>query len=184
MLKPHTLHTPRTLSAPLVSAPELQALLHGHFLGAQAHADHEFVDAAPWRSNGLSTGAVSVPDNLILSSLSATELANLAPYLERMTLSTGQVIGQPGQALQHVYFPVSCSLSWVSHTADGESDELALVGRDGLIGVPLVLGGTAMQHTVQVQCAGEALRMGADVFVRQMSAQSRLHKLALLYVQW
>jgi hypothetical protein len=37
--------------------------------------------------------------------LSAAELANLAPYLERMTLTTGQVIGQPGQALQHVYFP-------------------------------------------------------------------------------
>ena len=183
-MKPHTIHTPRTLSAPLVSAPELQVLLHGHFLGAQAHADHEFADASEWRSNGLSTGAVSVPDNLILSSLSATELANLAPYLERMTLSTGQVIGQPGQALQHVYFPLSCSLSWVSHTADGESAELALVGRDGLIGVPLVLGGAAMQHTVQVQCAGEVLRMGADVFVQQMSAPSRLHKLALLYVQW
>jgi CRP-like cAMP-binding protein len=184
MLKPHTIHTPRTLSAPLVSAPELQALLQGHFLGSEAHAEDEFADAAPWRSNGLATGAASVPDNLILSSLSAPELAHLAPYLERMTLTTGQVIGQPGQTLQHVYFPTSCSLSGVSHTANGESDELALVGRDGLIGVPLVLGGTAMQHTVQVQCGGEALRMGADVFVRQMSAPSRLHKLALLYVQW
>ena len=184
MLKSHTIHPPRTLSAPLVSAPELQALLHDHFLDSEAHADLARADHSPWRSNGMAAGHAALPDNLILSSLSADELANLAPYLERMTLTTGQVIGQPGQALQHVYFPMSCSLSWVSHTADGESDELALVGRDGLIGVPLVLGGAAMQHTVQVQCGGEALRMGADVFVRQMSAQSRLHKLALLYVQW
>ena len=184
MLNPHTIHTSRTLSAPLVSAPELQALLHGHFLESEAHADQESADVSQWRSNGMIKGKAPILDNLILSSLSAPELANLAPYLERMTLTTGQVIGQPGQALQHVYFPMSCSLSWVSHTADGESDELALVGRDGLIGVPLVLGGAAMQHTVQVQCGGEALRMSADVFVRQMSAQSRLHKLALLYVQW
>ena len=184
MLNPHTIQTPRTLPAPLVSAPELQALLHGHFLDSEANADHGNAEASEWRSNGMATGKTVLPDNLLLSSLSAAELANLAPFLERMTLTTGQVIGQPGQALQHVYFPLSCSLSWVSHTADGESDELALVGRDGLIGVPLVLGGAAMQHTVQVQCGGEALRMGADVFVRQMSAQSRLHKLALLYVQW
>jgi CRP-like cAMP-binding protein len=184
MLNPHTIHTSRTSSVPLVSAPELQALLHGHFSASGAHADPASADVSPWRSNGMNTGQAPLPDNLILSSLSAAELAHLAPYLERMTLATGQVIGQPGQALQHVYFPMSCSLSWVSHTADGESDELALVGRDGLIGVPLVLGGAAMQHTVQVQCGGEALRMSADVFVRQMSAQSRLHKLALLYVQW
>ena len=184
MLNPHTIHTSRTSSVPLVSAPELQALLHGHFSASGAHADPASADVSPWRSNGMNPGQAPLPDNLILSSLSAAELAHLAPYLERMTLATGQVIGQPGQALQHVYFPMSCSLSWVSHTADGESDELALVGRDGLIGVPLVLGGAAMQHTVQVQCGGEALRMSADVFVRQMSAQSRLHKLALLYVQW
>jgi len=184
MLNPHTIFTPRTFPPQLVSAPELQALLYDHFLGAEAHADHACADVSQWRSNGMSTGKTALPDNLILSSLSAAELAHLVPHLERITLTTGQVIGQPGQALQHVYFPTSCSLSWVSHTVDGESDELALVGRDGLIGVPLVLGGAAMQHTVQVQCGGEALRMGADVFVRQMSAPSRLHKLALLYVQW
>jgi CRP-like cAMP-binding protein len=84
----------------------------------------------------------------------------------------------------HVYFPLSCSVSWVSHTADGESAELALVGCDGLIGVPLFLGGLAMQHTVQVQCGGQALRMGADVFLRILDTQGRLQKLALLYVQW
>ncbi len=123
-------------------------------------------------------------DNLILASLSAAESAALAPNLERITLSSGQVIGQPGHVMQHVYFPLSCSVSWVSHTAEGESAELALVGSDGLIGVPLVLGGLTMQHTVQVQCGGQAMRMGADVFLRILGTQPRLHKLALLFVQW
>lgn len=123
-------------------------------------------------------------DNLILASLSPAESAALAPVLERITLSSGQVIGQPGHVMQHVYFPLSCSVSWVSHTAEGESAELALVGSDGLIGVPLVLGGLTMQHTVQVQCGGQAMRMGADVFLRILGTQPRLHKLALLYAQW
>ena len=123
-------------------------------------------------------------DNLILASLSPAESAALAPNLERITLSSGQVIGQPGHVMQHVYFPLSCSVSWVSHTAEGESAELALVGSDGLIGVPLVLGGLTMQHTVQVQCGGQAMRMGADVFLRILGTQPRLHKLALLFVQW
>ncbi len=127
---------------------------------------------------------LNVHDNLILAALSDTELAALAPHLERVTLGSGQVIAQPGQVMGHVYFPLDCSVSWVSHTVDGESAELTLVGGDGLIGVPLVLGGLAMQHTVQVQCGGQALRMGADVFLRIMDTQARLQKLALLYVQW
>jgi len=85
MLNPHTIHTPRTLSAPLVSAPELQALLHGHFLESEAHADQESADVSQWRSNGMIKGKAPILDNLILSSLSAAELANLEPYLERMT---------------------------------------------------------------------------------------------------
>lgn len=178
--------SPRNLQHALVSGPELQALLHPD------PADLEAQDIRPrmqqtafhlplQSQNG--TGP-SAQENMILAALLPTELDALAPHLERVTLASGQVIGQPGHALQHVYFPLSCSVSLVSHTADGESAELALVGCDGLIGVPLVLGGQAMQHTLQVQCGGQALRMGPDVFLRFLGAQPRLHKLALLYVQW
>ena len=160
--------------ASVVSAPELQALF----------------DDAPVPENALRkvsgmrpVQALPVGENMILAALSVSDRDALAPYLERVTLASGQVIGQLGHALQHVYFPINCSVSWVSHTADGESAELALVGRDGLIGVPLVLGGLAMQHTILVQSGGQALRMGADVFSRLLSSHVSLHKLALLYVQ-
>lgn len=184
MSNPTAIHTLRAVQPNLVSAPELQALLHDRFFDPSHTPDFQRHAFSEQRADSLSRATLPLLDNLILSSLSAAEFADLSPYLERITLTTGQIIGQSGQALHHVYFPLSCSLSWVAHTADGESDELALVGRDGLIGVPLILGGSAMQHTVQVQCGGEALRMSADVFVRQLSAQARLHKLALLYVQW
>ncbi len=160
--------------ASVVSAPELQALFYD----------------TPGPGDGLrklsgmrSVQALPVGENMILAALSVADRDALSPHLERVTLASGQVIGQPGHAMQHVYFPTSCSVSWVSHTADGESAELALVGRDGLIGVPLVLGGWVMQHTLQVQSGGQALRMGADVFLRLLGTHGRLHKLALLYVQ-
>lgn len=176
----------RNLQNDLVSEPELQALLH------PAHADLNTQDLrcqvqqsqTVWPAKLPQVLGLNAHNNLILSVLSAAELAALAPYLERVALASGQVIGQPGHAMAHVYFPLSCSVSWVSHTADGESAELALVGGDGLVGVPLVLGGLAMQHTVQVQCGGHALRMGADVFLRLLGSQARLHKMVLLYAQW
>jgi CRP-like cAMP-binding protein len=178
--------SPRNFQSALVSGPELQALLH------PARADHDAQDLrhqvqqspTAWPAQPPQDLGLNANNNLILSALSAAELAALAPHLERVTLASGQVMGQPGHSMAHVYFPLSCSVSWVSHTADGESAELALVGSDGLVGVPLVLGGLAMQHTVQVQCGGQALRMGADVFLRLLGTQVRLHKLALLYAQW
>ena len=164
-------------SASLVSGPELQALFH------------ETLDFPHTGRQALGLKARSVTprdagENLILATLPLAEWSALAPHLEHVTLASGQVIVQPGMGLQHVYFPINCSVSWVSHTADGESAELALVGRDGLVGVPWVLGGWEMQHTVQVQCGGQALRMGVDAFLHQLSTQGHLHRLALLYVQW
>ncbi len=160
--------------ASVVSATELAALLQD--APAAGHAQRHV-------SGWMPVQALPVGDNSILAALPEAERDALMPHLERVSLSSGQVIGQPGHALQHVVFPLSCSLSWVSHTADGESAELALVGRDGLIGLPLVLGDQAMQHTVQVQCGGQALRMGADVFARLMDSHPRLNKLAMLYLQ-
>lgn len=175
MWNPNAISSSGQIQPSVVSASELQALFHE--VTSPGHAMRRL-------SNVLPSQALNVGNNAILAALTGAELDALTPYLESVMLISGQVIGEPGHAMQYVYFPLSCSASWVSHTADGESAELALVGYDGLIGVPLVLGGLAMEHTVQVQCTGQALRMGADVFVRFLRTQPRLQKLALLYVQW
>jgi len=178
--------SPQNLQHALVSASELQALFNPELneKGEQSPTPQLHQAWTLWPDQAPNESRLNACDNLILAALSTTELAALAPHLERVTLNSGQVIAQPGQVIGQVYFPLSCSLSWVSHTADGESAELALVGCDGLIGVPLVLGGLTMQNAVQVQFGGQALRMGADVFLRILGTQVRLHKLALLYVQW
>ena len=164
----------------VVSTPELQAL----FQEVLKPGDAGRLAFGIKPAQSMVGAPPTARDNWILAALTRAEHDALLPHLDTINLVSGQVIGQPGHAVQHVYFPLSCSVSWVSHTADGESAELALVGSDGLIGVPLVLGGLPMQHTVQVQCGGQALRMGADVFLRTLGKQPRLHKLVLLFVQW
>lgn len=164
---------------PLLSQPELQALLHAPIerVGTAHVALRDGRDAArvPSRQDA--------QQNRILEALPEADLSALMPYLERVSLSPGQVIGQPGELAQQVFFPLSCTASLVSHTVDGESAELAQMGPEGLVGVTLVLGGAAMNHSVQVQSGGLALRMQAEVFMHQQAQRPALQQLALLYAQ-
>jgi len=165
---------------PLVNHHELQALWHP--------LPEPSVEAyVPLRDGRESVRMPLRPDaqqNRILDALPEADLSALLPYLERVELLSGRVIGQPGELAQQVFFPINCTASLVSHTADGESAELAQMGHEGLIGVTLVLGGAAMNHSVQVQAGGLALRMQADVFMRQQAQRPALQQLALLYAQF
>jgi PAS domain S-box-containing protein len=58
-----------------------------------------------------------------------------------------------------------------------------MIGRDGMVGVHFVLGGVPMNHRVVVQCAGQAYRMPAHVFVDELSQCPQLQRLALCCVQ-
>ena len=93
------------------------------------------------------------------------------------------MVCEPGAALDFVYFPTSCTTSLVSNTQDGDSSALAMIGRDGMVGVPLALGSPSMNHRVMVQCSGQAYRMPAHVFVDELARCSALQHLALCYVQ-
>ncbi len=121
--------------------------------------------------------------NLILGALSEADYDAVTEMLDVVNLTAGQVIYESGDVLQHVYFPATCTASLLSTTADGETAELALTGRSGLIGVPLVLGGNSMGHSVQIQCAGQAYRMTAERFMHFLRVCNPLKQLALSYVQ-
>lgn len=121
--------------------------------------------------------------NQILGALSESHFALLKPSLDLVNLASGQVIYEGGDALHHVYFPTTCTASLLSTTVDGETAELALTGRSGLIGVPLVLGAVSMAHSVQIQSQGQAYRMSAERFVQRLQQCEQLKQLALSYVQ-
>ena len=125
----------------------------------------------------------SARQNGILAALTITDYTEISEDLEPIELLSGQVIDEPGQSGGFVYFPVNCTASLVSSTQDGEMSELAITGREGLVGVACVLGMRSMNHRAVVMCAGQAFRMSSSAFESALSRSEAFRRLTLRYVQ-
>jgi len=98
-------------------------------------------------------------ENRLLGRMS--EAARNALSLVRVDLPRNERLTSAGQPTRYVYFPVSGAVSLVSTTARGDGAEVALVGRDGLVGMGALLGSALETNTAIVQIPGEALRAEA-----------------------
>ncbi|HKG15550.1 MAG TPA: Crp/Fnr family transcriptional regulator [Pyrinomonadaceae bacterium] len=116
--------------------------------------------------------------NVILASLPASEFDVLAPSLERVSFTTGETLFEVEDAPGRVYFIESGLLSLISALEDGNSIEVAALGREGLAGLLMLLGADSAVHTALAQIGGEALcvRVGRarEVFRRLPALQSRV----------
>ena len=101
---------------------------------------------------------VSVP-NLLLAALPRKEYRNLLPVLEPVTLEFGQVLYEPGARIKHVYFPSDCLVSLLTSVDTHQAAEVGLVGAEGMIGIPVVLGIAVSPFLAVVQGRGTAMRM-------------------------
>jgi CRP-like cAMP-binding protein len=121
--------------------------------------------------------------NRILAGISLVHYARISEHLKPVDLSQGQVFAEAGKPLDFVYFPTSCTVSLVSHTADGDSSELAMIGKEGMVGISLILGNGSVNHRAVVQCAGQAFRLPSDIFQSELVQCRELQQLSLNYVQ-
>lgn len=96
--------------------------------------------------------------------------------LEPVTLTLGEVLYEPGDTIHHVYFP-SASLVSLLTLADGHlALEVGLIGRDGMVGIPLVLGHTTSAVRALVQGEGATLRMKAEIFLKAFHSSPPLQR--------
>lgn len=121
--------------------------------------------------------------NRILAELQDEDYTRLLNDLEQVPLQTGQVLFKPGEKLEHVYFPTSGIVSRVFTTQDGSSAGLAMTGKDGFIGIPLVLGGVHSSYEAVVQSKGYAYRLNAEIYTWELQQSGNLLQLSLAYVQ-
>ena len=121
--------------------------------------------------------------NRILNALSPAEYARLAPHLEPVSLSGGEVLYRPDEATTHVYFPNRGTVSVVSVFEDGGSVEVGIVGNEGLFGVSVLLGSVTSPLEALVQLPGDALRIRADLLKQEFKKCSALLDLILRYTQ-
>ncbi len=121
--------------------------------------------------------------NRILGALPMNDYLRLSPQLESVQLQAGQVLEAGGQNAAHVHFPVSCAATLVSATRDGDTSELALMGREGLIGLPALLGNAPLGMQAVVLRPGLAFRVSTPVFAATLHSSAPLQALCLRYVQ-
>lgn len=107
------------------------------------------------------------PLNAILATLVERDLARLQPYLQDVPLALRDVLHEPGESVVDVYFPSTGVISIVAPMQDGRVVEVATVGREGMVGLPLFLGAAASSERAVVQVAGQAQRMRAADFCRE-----------------
>lgn len=131
----------------------------------------------------LLTAMSHAPSNHLLTALSAGDHERLSLRLEPVTLSLGQVLYEPNQAIESVYFPTTAVISQLNVMQVGRGVETASIGNEGMIGVPLILGTDRIPMRLAVQIPGSALRISAKEIQSELSDNRSLHFLLLRYVQ-
>jgi CRP-like cAMP-binding protein len=103
--------------------------------------------------------------NDILASLPRKDYRRLLPDLSPATLSFGDVLYEPGEAMQEVYFPLTCLVSLLTVVDHHLALEVGMVGREGMVGIALALGVEKSPVRALVQGGGPALQMTKARFV-------------------
>ena len=99
--------------------------------------------------------------NRLLAGLPPADFALLAPSLRPVELELRQVLHAPDQRIEAVHFPESGMVSMLAALEDGALQEVGVVGREGVVGLAVVLGADSSPLEALVQGAGPALRMPA-----------------------
>jgi CRP-like cAMP-binding protein len=122
-------------------------------------------------------------DNHLLAALPAADLERLAPHLEMVPMRLGETLYGPGDRLQHAYFPTTAIVSLLYVTAAGASSEIASVGNEGLLGIPLFMGGNTTPSSAIVQTAGQSYRLQTTVLQQEFNRAGNIRRFLLRYTQ-
>ena len=108
--------------------------------------------------------------NLLLAALSVADRMRLTGDRPPVDLAFSETLNQPGERIRHVYFPVDSFISLITPGADRAQLEIGLVGNEGMLGVPLLLGVNVSPLRALVQGAGHAWRVDAATFTREIES--------------
>ena len=121
--------------------------------------------------------------NQLLAALPASELSRWLPHLEVVQLPLGQVLYESGHTLSHAYFPTTAIVSLLYVMENGASAEIAVVGREGMVGISLFMGGGSTPSRAVVQSAGTGYRLRAAVVKDEFEHSHPVMHLLLRYTQ-
>jgi len=120
--------------------------------------------------------------NRILAALPAEQFARLQQHLSTVRLERDEVLYIAGDEIRYVYFPISGLMSLLSTTETGSTVEVAMVGNEGIIGLPVILKNKMIPYEVTVQSETDAYRIRAEDLQEEFDRCEALHDLILRYL--
>src|SRR6202142_2374742 len=121
--------------------------------------------------------------NRLLAALPAADLKRWLPELEWIDLPLGEVLYESGNLQTHVYFPATAIVSLLYVMESGASAEIAVVGREGIVGISLFMGAESTPSRAVVQSAGHGLRLKANLMMQEFNRAGPVLHLLLRYTQ-
>jgi CRP-like cAMP-binding protein len=120
--------------------------------------------------------------NALLRGLPDGEFQRIGPHLTFVELPVTTVLHEPGQTMEHVYFPLEGVLSLLALGNARGAVEVGTIGNEGLFGLPVFHGTHTSPQQCLAQVAGAALRLPARRFTAELPNMprfsARIHRYA------
>ena len=121
--------------------------------------------------------------NHLLAALPAAEFERLSARLVLVPMCLGDALYESGRQLEHAYFPTTAIVSLIYVTRSGASSEIAGVGREGVVGIPLFMGGNTTPNSAVVRASGHAYRLERRLLAAEILRAGALQGLLLRYTE-
>src|SRR3984957_6387227 len=118
--------------------------------------------------------------NAILNALPAADRDRLTAGMTLLPLKIKTILFDAGEVIQHVYFPISGVISLVTPLEEGSIVEVATIGNEGIVGIPIQPNGSLAVRAIS-QGAGPVLRMDAGTFLAESETNGPLRKVVRNY---
>ncbi len=136
----------------------------------------------------LTMGSISRPAanqpssvNHLLAAVPRQTYQRMLPGLKPVHLTYGQVLYEPAGQIEHVYFPNNCLVSLLTAVDKNRTLEVGMVGYEGMVGMPMVLGIGVSAVRALVQGSGTAMRMTAARFRAEFKQNLPLQRALFRY---
>lgn len=120
--------------------------------------------------------------NRILGALPDEEFGRIAPHLTPVRFEQDEVIYLSEDPIEFVYLPESGLISLLSTTETGSTIEVAMLGKEGVVGLPIILKNRIIPYDVKVRFRSDALKIKSEIFQEEFDRGQVLHEFVLRYL--
>lgn len=121
--------------------------------------------------------------NQLLAALPDREFERVLPRLESVTLKLGEVLWEADERNQYIYFPTTAMICLLYETESGQSIEVGIIGRQGLVGIATFMGEASLSNRVVVERAGVAFRMKGTDVMEEFSESGDFQDILMCFTQ-